>query len=152
LGASIVDPKTKASTHVEIISQPERYTINRAKLAAITTALDLSKHASTLSILTDSAFIINNLRNYSSDPHNFIHHQHKDLLHLADNNIHTRDDLGYTTSAKSSPILAKPTTTKRIRDPAALLRDPKPHTCRHNLYSCRPAHWKTAHLAPNTPP
>jgi len=51
----------------------------------------------TLFILTDIAFNIYNLRNYSLDPHNFIHYQHKDLIHLADNIIHTRDELGYTT-------------------------------------------------------
>ena len=92
-----MDPKTKTTTHIKIKSHPERRTINKAELVAITTALDLYKHAPTLSILTDSAFGINNLGNYSSNPQNFTHHQHKDLLHIADNIIYTRDDLGYTT-------------------------------------------------------
>jgi hypothetical protein len=68
-----------------------------AELAAITTTLDLYKLGPTLSILTDSAFSINNLRNYISDPHKFIHHQHKDLVILANNITHTRDKLEYTT-------------------------------------------------------
>jgi len=41
LSASVVDPKHNTITHIEIKSQPERHTINRAELAAITTALDL---------------------------------------------------------------------------------------------------------------
>jgi hypothetical protein len=40
---------------------------------------------------------IKNLRNYASDPHNLIHHQHKDLLILADNTINTRNELRYIT-------------------------------------------------------
>ena len=63
LGASIVDPTTKTTTHKEIKAQQERHTINKAELAAITTTLDLYKHAPILSILTDSAFSINNLKN-----------------------------------------------------------------------------------------
>jgi hypothetical protein len=59
--------------------------------------LDLYKHAPTISILTDSAFGINNLGNHFLDPHKFTHHQHKNLLYIADNINHTRDDLGYTT-------------------------------------------------------
>ena len=39
LGASIVNPKTQTTTHIEIKSQPERHTINRAELAVITLAL-----------------------------------------------------------------------------------------------------------------
>jgi len=65
LGASIVVPRTKTTTRIEIKSQPERQTINRAELAAITTALDLYNHAPILFILTDSAFNINNLRSYT---------------------------------------------------------------------------------------
>jgi hypothetical protein len=97
LGASIVDPTTKTTTHIEIKSQWERHAINRAELAAITTPLDLYKYAPILSILTDIIFNINNLRNYFSDPQNFTHHKHKDLLILADNIFHTGDNLGYTT-------------------------------------------------------
>ena len=72
-------------------SQPERRTIKRVVLAAISIALELYKHASTLSIFDDSAFNIHNIRNYASNPHNFMHRQHKDLLLLANTIIHTRD-------------------------------------------------------------
>ena len=47
MGASIVDPKTKTTTHIGLKSQPERHTIKRAELAAITIALDLYKYAPT---------------------------------------------------------------------------------------------------------
>ena len=50
-----------------------------------------------LSILTDSAFSINTLRRYAIDPLSFIHHPHKHLLQLADNIIHTRDNMGNKT-------------------------------------------------------
>jgi hypothetical protein len=39
LGAGVVNPRTGHVTHVEIKSQNEKHTINRAELAAITTAL-----------------------------------------------------------------------------------------------------------------
>jgi ribonuclease HI len=39
MGASIVNPRTQTTTHIEIKSQPEKHTINRAELAAITLAL-----------------------------------------------------------------------------------------------------------------
>ena len=97
LGASVVDPKHNIITHIEIKSQPERYTINRAELAAITSALDQHRHDPSLSILTDSAFSINNLRNFPSQPLAFHHHQHKELLKLADNIIRERDLNEYTT-------------------------------------------------------
>ena len=92
-----MDPTNEPITHIEIKSQTERHTVNIAKLVAITTALGLYKHAQTLSILTGNASRIDNLRNYASNPHSFSHHQHKDLLHILDNIIHTRDDLGYAT-------------------------------------------------------
>ena len=92
-----MDPTTKTTTHIESKSQPERHTINRAELTVITTTLDLYKYAPTLSIRAGNAFSINNLRNYISDPHNCIHHKHRDLLILADNIIHIRDKLRYTT-------------------------------------------------------
>ena len=44
LGASIVNPRTQTTTHFEIKSQPERHTINRAELAAITLALEAIKN------------------------------------------------------------------------------------------------------------
>ena len=97
LGASIFNPKTHTITHVEIKSQPERHTINRAELAAITLALKTNKHENSLSILTDSAFSINTIRRYAIDPLSFTHYPHKHLLQLADNIIHTRDAVGYRT-------------------------------------------------------
>jgi len=97
LGASIVVPTTKTTTHIEIKSQPERQTISSTEIIVIFTVLQLYQHAPKLSNLTDNAFSINNLRNYASDPHNFIHHQHKDHLIVAYNIINARDELGYTT-------------------------------------------------------
>jgi len=97
LGASVVDPKHNTTTHIEIKSQPERHTINRAELDAITTALDLHRQDPSLSILIGNAFNISNLRNYSSQPHAFNQHQHKELLKFADNVIRERDLKGYTT-------------------------------------------------------
>jgi ribonuclease HI len=97
LGASIVNPRTHTTTHIEIKSQPERHTINRAELAAITLALEANKQENALSILTDSAFSINNIRKYAIDPLCFNHHPHKDFLQLADDVIRTRDKKGYIT-------------------------------------------------------
>jgi len=94
LEASIVNPKTHTTTHIEIKSQPERHTINRTELAAITLALEANKHENTLSILTDSAFNINIIRRYAIDPLSFNHHPRKHLLQLADNLNHTRDNMG----------------------------------------------------------
>jgi ribonuclease HI len=97
LGTSIVNPRTHTTAHIEIKSQPERHTINRAELTAITIALEANKLDHTLSILTNSAFNINTIRRYTIDPLSFIHHPHKHLLQLADNIIHTRDNMGYKT-------------------------------------------------------
>jgi len=97
LGTSIVNPTTHTTTHIEIKSRPERHTINRAELAAITLALEANKFDHTLSILTDSAFIINTIRKYAIDPLSFTHPPHKHLLQLAHGIIHTRDNTGYKT-------------------------------------------------------
>jgi ribonuclease HI len=97
LGASIVNPKTHTTTHIEIKSQPERQTINRAELAAITMALEANQLNHNLSIFTDSAFGINTIRRYAIDLLSFIHHPHKHLLQIADSIIHTRDNMGYKT-------------------------------------------------------
>ncbi len=43
LGAGVVNPRTQTITHIDIKSQQERHTINRAELAAITVAPD-TKH------------------------------------------------------------------------------------------------------------
>ncbi len=77
LGASIVNPNTQTTTHIEVKSQPKRHTINRAELAAITLALKANQCDHTLAILTDSAFSINTIRKYAIDPLSFNHHPHK---------------------------------------------------------------------------
>jgi hypothetical protein len=64
---------------------------------AITIAIKTNQHDHTLSILTDSAFNINTIRRYAIDPLSFIRHRHKELLQLADDIIHTRHNMGYTT-------------------------------------------------------
>jgi ribonuclease HI len=93
----IVSPKTHTTTHIVIKSQPERHTINRAELAATTLALEANKYENSLSILTYSAFNINTIHRYAIDPLSFDPHHHKHLLQLADNIIHTRDNMGYNT-------------------------------------------------------
>jgi ribonuclease HI len=97
LGAAVIYPKTRTITHIEIKSQEERHTINRAELAAITIALEANKLDHSISILTDSAFSINTIRKYAIDPLSFQYHPHKHLLQMADNIIHTRDNSGLTT-------------------------------------------------------
>jgi ribonuclease HI len=97
LGALVVDPLNDITNYIEIKSQPERHTINRAELAAITTTLDLYRHAPTLSIFTENAFSINNLKSFASQPHTFNNHQHKDQLATADTILRQRDVQGHTT-------------------------------------------------------
>ncbi len=97
MGAYIVNPKMHTTTHIEKKSQPERHTINRAELAAITIALEANKLDHTLSILTDSAFNINTIRKYAIDPLSFIHYLQKHILQLVDNITHTRDTMRYKT-------------------------------------------------------
>jgi ribonuclease HI len=97
LGASIVNPETGITIHIEIKSQEERHTINRAELSAITLTLELYKEAPTLQILTDSAFSINTLRNYALNPLRYTHHTHIDLLAHTNNIVNERDAKGYTT-------------------------------------------------------
>jgi hypothetical protein len=80
LGASIVNPSSQTTTHIEVKSQPERHTKNRAELATITLALKANQYDHTLAILRDSAFSINTIRKYSIEPLSFNHHPHKDLL------------------------------------------------------------------------
>ncbi len=95
LGASIVNLRKQTTKHIEIKSQPERHTINRTELAAVTIALEDNKLSYTPSILTASAFIIYTIRKYAIDPLSFTHHPHKHLLQLADNILYTRDIMGY---------------------------------------------------------
>jgi ribonuclease HI len=97
LGASVVNKSLQTTTHIEIKSQPERHTFNRAELAAITIALETNKLNPAISILTDSAFSINTIRRYAISPLSFTHHPHKHLLQLADYTIHARDNMGLTT-------------------------------------------------------
>ena len=83
LGASIVNLSMQTITHIEILSQPERHTINKAELAVITLEL--------------GTFNINTIRKYAIDPLSLIHHPHKDIIKLADGIIRTRDNTGYKT-------------------------------------------------------
>jgi hypothetical protein len=94
LEASIINPKTHTTTHIEKKSQPERHTISGAELADIIIALDANKLDQTLSILTDNAFSINIIRKYAIDPLSCIHHPHKHLIYLADDIIRTRVNMG----------------------------------------------------------
>ena len=64
----MVNPRTQNVTHINIKSQKERYTINRAELAAITFALKMKNAERHLKILTGSSFCINTIRNYTIDP------------------------------------------------------------------------------------
>ena len=92
-----MNPHTQTTTLIEIKSQPERHTINRAELATITVALDLHKELEQIRIPSDIAFCINTLRNYAIDSLNFTHHPHKNLLHYTNHLIKTRDEQGLTT-------------------------------------------------------
>jgi hypothetical protein len=67
LGASIINPLARTTTHIEIKSKPERHTINRAELAAITMILEFYKEQPQIHILAENAFNINTLRNYTID-------------------------------------------------------------------------------------
>jgi len=91
LGAGVVNPRKEHTTHIEIKSQEERHTINRAELVAITTALRTENTEEHLSILTDSSFCINTVRNYTIDPASYNNNLHKDLLHLTDQLLRTRE-------------------------------------------------------------
>ena len=97
LGASIVNPHTQTTTHIEIKSQLERHTLNMAELSAIIAALHLDNELPQIRILKDSALCINTLRNYATDPLNFTHHPHKELLHYTNNLIKTRYEQDFLT-------------------------------------------------------
>jgi ribonuclease HI len=77
-----VNPRSNTITHIDIKSQPERHTINRAELAAIAVALEQENTEDYMNILTDNSFCINTIRNYTIDPAAFNHPLHKDLLQL----------------------------------------------------------------------
>jgi ribonuclease HI len=97
LGAAIVNPATHTTTHIDVRSQPERHTINRAELTTITLTIEIYQDSPQLHILTDSSFSINTIRNYIVDPLNYKHHPHRDLLMKANNHIQIRDQQGLTT-------------------------------------------------------
>ena len=97
LGASIVNPFTHTTTHIDVKSQPERHTINRAELTTNTITLRLYQDSPQLIILTDNAFSINSIRKYIIDPLNYKHRPHRDLLRKANNHIPIRYQLGLTT-------------------------------------------------------
>jgi ribonuclease HI len=67
-GSGVVNPKTNSVTYIDIKSQPERHTINRAELAAIAVALKQENTEDHMSILTDSSLCINTIRNYTIYP------------------------------------------------------------------------------------
>jgi ribonuclease HI len=57
-GASVMNPHAQTTSNIEIKSQSERHTINKAELAAITVALDLHTKSPQIRILTDISFCI----------------------------------------------------------------------------------------------
>ena len=82
---------------IEIKSQSERHTINRAELASIMVALRESAKDETVQILTDSLFCIYSIRNYIHNPYRYRHHLHKDLIKATAELIKVRDDAGLAT-------------------------------------------------------
>jgi ribonuclease HI len=78
----VVKPRTNSITHIDNKSQSERHTINRTELAAIAVALKSENIEKHMSILTDSSFCTNTIRNYTIDPAAYNQHLHKDLLQL----------------------------------------------------------------------
>ena len=62
-----MNPRKFSITHIDIKSQPERHTINRAELAAIVVALKHENTEDHMNVLTDSSFCINTIRNYAID-------------------------------------------------------------------------------------
>jgi ribonuclease HI len=88
----VVNPRTNSITHIDIKSQPERHTINRAELAAIAVALKQENTEDHMSILADSSFCINTIRHYTIDPAAYNQHLHTDLLQLTNQLLKDRDD------------------------------------------------------------
>jgi ribonuclease HI len=87
----MVNPRTNSITHNDIKSQIERHTINTAELAAIVVALKQEHTKDHMSILTDSSFFINTIRNYTIDPAAYNQHMYKDLLQLTNQLLKDRD-------------------------------------------------------------
>jgi hypothetical protein len=101
LGAGVVNPRSNPITHIDIKSQPERHTINRAKLAAIAVAIKQENTEDHMSILTNNSFSINTTRNYTIDPAAYNHHLHKDLLQLTNQLLKERDSKQLKTHRES---------------------------------------------------
>jgi ribonuclease HI len=101
LGAGVVNPRRNSITHIDIKSQPEQNTINRADLAAIAVALKQENTEDHMSILTDSSFYINTIRNYTIDPAAYNHHLHKDLLQLTNQLLKDRPQTTQNTYRES---------------------------------------------------
>ncbi len=91
MGAGVFNPRTHTITQIDIKSQSERHTINRAEHATIIVALRHEITEGHLNILTKSSFCIKTIRNYTIDPTFYKHHLHKDLLHLTDQLLRSRD-------------------------------------------------------------
>jgi ribonuclease HI len=87
----VINQRTQHVTHINIRSPKERHAINRAELAAITTALRMENSEGQLIILTDSLFCRNTIRNYTIDPASYKNHSHKDLLNLTDQLLRVRE-------------------------------------------------------------
>ncbi len=88
----MVNPRTNSITHIDIKSQPERHTINIAELAAIAVALEQENTEDYMSILPDSTFCINTIRNCTIDPAAYSNqYLHKDLLQLTNQLLKDRD-------------------------------------------------------------
>jgi ribonuclease HI len=99
-----VNPITNFITHIDIKSQLERQTINRAELAAIAVAHKQENTAEHMSILTDNSFCINTIRNYAFDPAAYNQHLHKDLLQLANQLLKDRDSKQQKNAHRESQI------------------------------------------------
>ena len=97
LGAATVFPVPQNTITIEVQATPERFTINRAELAAISVAIDKSLYWTHISILTDSAFSINSIRNYCHTPRRYQNNVHKALLHRILDMLKFREDHGLTT-------------------------------------------------------
>jgi ribonuclease HI len=116
-----VNPRTQTITHVEIKSQAEIHTFNRAELAAIAMALELCNESPQIQIYTDSVFSINTLRNYAIDPLNYTHHQHKKTTtpRQQTHQNYLKKKAFQPISGKLNPTVALPTTIKYTPVPAA---------------------------------
>jgi len=137
LCASIVNPSTHTTTHIDVKLQPERHTINIAELTAITITLELYQDPPQLHILTDNAFSVNTIRNYINDPLNYKHHPHRDLLMTANNHIQIRERLGLATPGHH--VYESGSSHRR---PPNMAHNPQPQPRQHHHHNqiARPLH------------